>query len=239
MRLAAITLGLCAVPAVALAQAPSHTLPAASYAPSPTDGPILQKGGGPPMIIVIEGIRGNRLITRQTGMMPVAKTRTRPVVETVTDENGQQRQMTKYVQETYTVMVPNTIKVEFPMAGVQAFDTNGRPITPDQLVRLYPRSGLALMAMPGMPVDPAYLKIARDGVPLVALPRPVPGEPVKMPSDGNPVGLSPNAPLAAPLAPAPSAPLPPPTPAPGPQKGVPVDGPDAAISPPPVEAPAP
>lgn len=190
MRLAAL---IVCLGALSSGQAPGQTAPRAVPVPPPEtpviqpipppetpvpppgdDDPVLRPGGVPPEIAVIEGVRGDSLVVRQTAMLPTTRTRERPVSETITDPDGQRRVVTRTVQETYTVMVPRTMMLQYPLAGVRVFDTNGKAIPTERLARLYARPGLALVANEGVPVDPAYLKIARDGVPLIALPLPPP-----------------------------------------------------------------
>lgn len=177
---ATLTLWLVSVPSLLAAQ--------------PPDPPVLEKGGVAPTVGVIEGVRGDKLVVRQTVFLPAQRTRSRPVTETIT-EDGQERQVTKNIQETYTVMEKKTVSAEILLDYVRAFDLDGKPIPTAQLSRLYARPGLALIAIVGSPVDPAYLRIARDGVPLIALP-------VQAPAKAVPMALPPPA-TEAPPPPAP------------------------------------
>jgi hypothetical protein len=131
--------------------------------------PIFASGGMPPSIGVVEEVRSGKLMFRQTHLVPFSASRRVPVTKTVVVD-GKEQQQTEYRDETITKMKTVPVVTAYELADVRAFDTNSKPIPSDQLPRLFARPGMVLFANPNIhPVDPAYLKIAKDGTPFPAL----------------------------------------------------------------------
>lgn len=170
---------------------------------APPEPQILVAGGMAPDISVVEGLENGHLILRQTQVEPATATRTRPVTEKVIID-GKEEERTKHVQETYTTLVTLSSQVKFDLANIRAFDTNGVPIAASRFPAIFARPRIILLALPGMQVDPAYLKVAKDGTPFVALlslplPTPAPA-PVPAPAAAPPAAPTPAPPAETPKA---------------------------------------
>lgn len=195
---------------LALAQAPEggpafgpgpvSPVPPGPFAASPTtrEVPPLADGGDAPRIGVVEGVRDGQLLVQRISIM----TRQRPTTVTVAVpkivdgttviENVAQ---TRYVNES----VKHKDVQAYDLTKVRAFDVYGNPIPAERLVQLYASPRLALLSENGQPVDPAYLRVARDNVPLICLP---PSLPWKVePVAAAPVAMPPAAPVMPPPAP--------------------------------------
>lgn len=187
---------------------------------------VLVQGGFPPTIGVVEGVQGSRLILRHLDVRPTQETQKVPVTKRVVVD-GREQEQTEYKDETFTRLRPVTAPFACELADIMAFDTDGQPIPPEVLATMFPRPRMVLMTFPGFPVDPAYLKLARDGTPFLAfLATPPPPNFAQRPaSSSNPAQPG-----------APPAPNPPPAPAPPPS--APTTAAPAQPSAPPTTAPA-
>lgn len=134
----------------------------------PAEPEILVGGGMPPSIGVVEGMQNGKLIFRQTVSKPATATRTKPVTEKV-EIDGQVQEKTVYKTEQYTKMVTESVSLPVELSNVRVFDTNGVPIAASRLPVVFTRPRIVLFAPPGVQVDPAYLKVAKEGTPFIAL----------------------------------------------------------------------
>src|SRR5262249_44726241 len=95
----------------------------------------------------------------------------KPVVEKVM-VNGKEQERTRMVMETYVRPVAISTDQAHDLASIRAFDTNGALIPTSRLAGLFPKPRMVLLGTAGVPVDPAFLKIARDGTPFIVVPAP-------------------------------------------------------------------
>jgi hypothetical protein len=152
--------------------------------------PDLQPGGHAPWIMVIEGIDADgKLTVRDEQFVPIQETVTveKPARETV-EEDGQRKEVTRYLTEeqTRTRMVWRSVRHPYDLSEIRVYDRDGRAVTGEAEIRRWlGRPGMVLGTFAQFcPIDPAYLKLGRPGVPLVVL------HPAEL-MPGPPPGLAP------------------------------------------------
>jgi hypothetical protein len=141
--------------------------PPPSAAPSP-----FEKGGGPPGITVVDGVRDGALKVRTTMTTCVPETYTvQRTVPTTVDGKTVYKQAT--MQETRLKAVHQVRIDSHALSDVRVFDSEGRPVAPERIPAIFNAPRMVLVTMSGMPVDPAYLQLVRPGTHLVVLPMPL------------------------------------------------------------------
>lgn len=132
-------------------------LPAAP-APAPKAAP--PKGPPPRVVAVSVDAEGAPVITHTR-----TQSAQRQVVRTVLVGGVAQN-----VTETVNVAVPVTVLLRLDGEGVEVYGTDGKRIDPKDVRKLIPRAMPVLVSADGKPVDPFYLRVAREGTPVIVVP---------------------------------------------------------------------
>jgi hypothetical protein len=93
------------------------------------------------------------------------------------------------VTETVVVPVQRTFERKLSGEGVEIYGVDGKKMGPEDVRKLARRTVPALVSADGKPVDPFYLRVAREGTPVIVVPTKGPeadaapkgGESIKLP----------------------------------------------------------
>lgn len=137
-------------------------LPAAP-APAPKGYGDTGPKGLPPRVVTVSATSDNSLQLRQVTHTLVTRTVHRQV------QVGQQ---TQTVAETVEVPVPTQqiIRVSLDDKGVQVYGADGKKIDPKEVSKRVVKPVAALLSADGKPVDPFYLRLAREGTLVFVVP---------------------------------------------------------------------
>jgi hypothetical protein len=137
-------------------------LPAAP-APAPKD---TKPKGPPPQVVMISGGSGMlEILQTQTVQKSVPQQRTRQV------QVGQQtRTVTETVMVSVSFPVQQVIRVSLDDNGVQVYGADGKKIDPKDVGKRVAKPVAALLSADGKPVDPFYLRLAREGTLVFVVP---------------------------------------------------------------------
>jgi hypothetical protein len=118
--------------------------------------------GPPPRILVVEIENDGQPVI----ITPVTEMRAVPVTVNVV-VGGQVQQRT----ETRSVVVESRVKVSLTDRPTEVFGLDGKRLTAEEIKKRITRSGPILVSSDGKPVDPFYLRLAREGSVVVVSPK--------------------------------------------------------------------
>jgi hypothetical protein len=161
---------LAVVPLVFASAAMAQAPPGVPLAPS-NKPVVFEAGGTAPAIGVVDGVQGADLMFRQNVYTLTKETRNVQITRKIV-EDGKEREVTETVPQTFNVMKPRAVSSPYPLAKVLVFDSDAKPIPAERVPGLFARPRMVLWSMSAAspPVDPGFLKLARDGTPFVVLP---------------------------------------------------------------------
>jgi hypothetical protein len=128
-------------------------------APAPVPKATLPKGPPPRIVSAsIDSEGGFQFVEVSTKHVP--QQRTREVVE-----GGQVRRVTETVMVPVTRMIQRKVDSE----NVEVYGVDGKKIAPDEVRKLAGKTLPVLVSSDGKPVDPFYLRLAREGTLVLVL----------------------------------------------------------------------
>jgi len=133
--------------------------------------------GPPPQVIMIN------VQADGAPVIPITRMRHVPVQRTVIVQEGG-RNVTK--TETVTVPIYETILSPIDGKEIQVYGVDGKKIDPKDLRGLIKGQTPAFQSADGKPVDPFYLRLAREGTVILVGPPPPPGQNVVVPFTAPP-----------------------------------------------------
>lgn len=129
--------------------------------------PALKKNGAVPRFLVIEGFQDGHVKVRKESKKKIGfYERT---IRTTRDNSTMSRSNDRLETLLWPVEESAFETISIPLEGIAGYEADGKPIPTEKLERMYTRPGLALYTVPGHPVDPAFLKATREGVPLIVV----------------------------------------------------------------------
>jgi hypothetical protein len=148
---------------------PAAPVPAAKDAPP--------KGPAPRVVAIAVQTDGTPTI-QHTRTRMVAQQRTRSV------RVGQE---VRTVTETVMVPVMETVNLTLDGEGVEVYGIDGKKIDPKDVRKRVTKPVAVLVSADGKPVDPFYLRLAREGTLVIVVPTPASGATPKPPEGRTPV----------------------------------------------------